>query len=192
MKKPIYKRWDVLLMSAIIGTMCIISLIRAYNPYTIDENDELDSDTATVYNDDKSTTDNSTDTKKETDKTSNDKSTTEKPITTQEKTATAPVPMEYQNALKNAANYSAVLHLSKKGIYDMLISENGGHFSVAAAQYAIDNLQVDYKFNAMRTAKMYQNELSMSKEEIREQLSSNYGDGFTQEEANYAVSQLPD
>ena len=49
------------------------------------------------------------------------------------------IPMEYKNALKQAKSYSEMMHMSKQGIYDQLVSEYGGQFPAEAAQYAIDN-----------------------------------------------------
>lgn len=45
-----------------------------------------------------------------------------------------------QNALAKAKTYSEVMHMSKKGIYDQLVSEYGEGFTAEEAQYAIDNL----------------------------------------------------
>lgn len=100
------------------------------------------------------------------------------------------VSKEYENALKKAESYSENMHMSKQGIYDQLISEHGENFPAEAAQYAVDNLQADYKKNALEKAKSYQDGMSMSKESIREQLTSEYGEKFTQEEAEYAVENL--
>jgi hypothetical protein len=41
-----------------------------------------------------------------------------------------------------------MMHMSKQGIYDQLTSEYGEDFSADAAQYAIDNVQADWKQNA--------------------------------------------
>lgn len=105
-------------------------------------------------------------------------------------TTDSDTPKEFINALQQAETYSKVLHMSKQGIYDQLVSEYGGKFPPEAAQYAIDNLVVDYNANALATAKNYYDNMSMSKEDIRNQLTSEYGDKFTQEEADYAVSNL--
>ncbi len=43
-----------------------------------------------------------------------------------------------------------MMHMSKQGIYDQLTSEYGDQFDVETAQYAIDNLNVDYKENALK------------------------------------------
>ena len=82
--------------------------------------------------------------------------------------------------------------MSKQGIYDQLVSEYGEQFSEEAAQYAMDNLDADYKQNALEKAKIYQDEMSMSPEAIRDQLTSEYGEQFTQEEADYAIEHLND
>lgn len=101
------------------------------------------------------------------------------------------VPVEYKSALKQAETYSDVMHMSKQGIYDQLVSEYGGQFSAEAAQYAVDNLQADYNANALEQAKQYQETMAMSPEAIRDQLTSEYGGKFTQEEADYAIANLP-
>lgn len=102
------------------------------------------------------------------------------------------VPKEYQNALKQAENYSKLMHMSKQGIYDQLTSEYGGQFEADAAQYAIDNVNADWKENALEQAKSYQDNMSMSKSAIYNQLTSEYGGQFTAEEAQYAIDHLDD
>lgn len=100
------------------------------------------------------------------------------------------VPIEYKSALSQANSYSNTLHLSKKGVYDQLVSEYGGQFTSQAAQYAIDNLQVDWNANALKSAKSYQDTLKMSPAAIRDQLISDYGGKFTPAEADYAIANL--
>lgn len=68
----------------------------------------------------------------------------------------ADIPKEYESALKKAETYSELMHMSKQGIYDQLVSEYGEQFSEEAAQYAMDNLDADYKQNALEKAKIYQ------------------------------------
>ena len=60
------------------------------------------------------------------------------------------VPSEYKSALKKAENYSDTMHMSKAGIYNQLTSEYGEKFAAEAAQYAMDNLEVDWKENALK------------------------------------------
>ena len=47
------------------------------------------------------------------------------------------------------------MHMSKARIYDQLTSENGEKFTSEEAQYAIDNLNVDYKENALKCGENY-------------------------------------
>ena len=98
--------------------------------------------------------------------------------------------IEYQNALKKAESYSKLMHMSKQKIYDQLTSEYGEKFPADAAQYAIDNLNVDFKANALEKAGSYSKTMHMSKQKIYDQLTSEYGENFTAEEAQYAVDNL--
>ena len=102
------------------------------------------------------------------------------------------VPREYQNALESAKSYSNVMHMSKKGIYNQLISPYADKFPAEAAQYAVDNLQADYNANALAKAKEYQETMHMSSQAIRDQLTSEYGEKFTASEADYALAHLND
>ena len=62
--------------------------------------------------------------------------------------------------------------MSKQGLYDQLTSEYGEAFPADAAQYAIDNLQADYKANALEKAKTYYYDMNMSKSGVYDQLIS--------------------
>lgn len=127
--------------------------------------------------------------------TGNDTVTTGSPTNTIQATSQAEkeenaVPKEYQNALEKAKTYSDTMNMSKAGVYDQLTSEYGEKFSKEAAQYAIDNLDADWKANALAKAKTYQDTMSMSKNAIYDQLTSEYGEKFTKEEAQYAIDNL--
>ena len=100
------------------------------------------------------------------------------------------VPSEYKSALRKAKTYSEAMSMSKAGIYNQLTSEYGEKFSAEAAQYAIDNVEVDWKENALKKAKTYQEMMSMSPSAIYDQLVSEYGEKFTPEEAQYAIDNL--
>jgi hypothetical protein len=100
------------------------------------------------------------------------------------------VPKEYESALKKAETYSDMMHMSKAGIYDQLTSEYGEQFSEEAAQYAMENLDADYKANALAKAESYQDTMNMSPDAIYDQLISEYGEQFTPEEAQYAIDNL--
>ena len=100
------------------------------------------------------------------------------------------IPTEYKSALRKAKIYADTINMSKAGIYDQLTSEYGEKFTVEAAQYAIDNITVDWKENALKKAKSYQETMSMSPAAIYDQLTSEYGEKFTAEEAQYAIDNL--
>ena len=100
------------------------------------------------------------------------------------------IPTEYKSALRKAKLYADTMNMSKAGIYDQLTSEYGEKFTVEAAQYAIDNITVDWKENALKKAKSYQETMSMSPAAIYDQLISEYGEKFTAEEAQYAIDNL--
>lgn len=102
------------------------------------------------------------------------------------------IPTEYLSALDKAESYANIMFMSKKGVYDQLISKYGEQFSKKAAQYAIDNVNANWKRNALEKAKSYQDSMSMSPNAIKQQLSSKYGEKFTREEAEYAVKHLND
>ena len=121
--------------------------------------------------------------------TTTDTLTTQPQSTTEEETE-PDIPAEYKSALIKAQTYSDTMHMSKQGIYDQLTSEYGEQFSDEAAQYAVDNVDADWKENALKKAKTYQDSMAMSPEAIRDQLTSEYGEKFTQEEADYAIDNL--
>ena len=108
------------------------------------------------------------------------------------KTEDTSVPKEYKSALNKAALYANTMHMSKRGVYDQLVSDYGEKFSAEAAQYAIDNVKADWNANALATAKNYQNTMNMSPAAIHDQLTSEYGEKFTQAEADYAIQHLND
>jgi hypothetical protein len=123
------------------------------------------------------------------------KTTSRNQIQTQttQKPATPPkpsVPAEYTSALAQADSYANTMHMSKQGVYDQLVSEYGGQFSAAAAQYAINNIQADWNNNALLQAEDYQNTMHLSPKAIYDQLTSQYGAKFTADEANYAIQHL--
>lgn len=102
------------------------------------------------------------------------------------------VPAEYKSALSQATTYANTMHLSKQGVYDQLVSEYGGKFSAAAAQYGIDNVKADWNANALAQAKTYQDTMHLSPAAVRDQLVSEYGGKFTAAEADYAIQHLND
>ena len=100
------------------------------------------------------------------------------------------VPTEYKTALKKAKIYSDTMNMSKAGLYDQLVSEYGEKYTAEASQYAIDNLEADWKENALKKAKTYSSTMNMSKAGVYDQLISEYGEKFTSEEAQYAIDNV--
>ncbi|MBR2800968.1 MAG: Ltp family lipoprotein [Erysipelotrichaceae bacterium] len=98
-------------------------------------------------------------------------------------------PQEYQNALKRAQRYSDNMHMSRERIYRQLTSDYGEKFEKDAAEWALEHLNADYKYNALKKAEDYSS-MYMSKNRIYSQLVSTYGENFTPEEAQYAVDNL--
>lgn len=110
--------------------------------------------------------------------------------TIQQKEQEPNVPAEYKSALAKATRYANTMNMSKKGVYDQLVSEYGEKFKPEAAQYAIDNVKADWNKNALAKANSYQSNLDMSPAAIRDQLVSPYGEKFTEAEADYAIQHL--
>ena len=100
------------------------------------------------------------------------------------------VPTEYKTALKKAKIYSDTMNMSKAGLYEQLVSEYGEKYTAEASQYAIDNLEADWKENALKKAKTYSSTMNMSKAGVYDQLISEYGEKFTSEEAQYAIDNV--
>lgn len=112
--------------------------------------------------------------------------------TTKENESEDNVSREYKNALKSAENYLSMMGFSEKGLFDQLTSEYGDQFPDDAAQYAIDNVEVDYNQQALKVAENYLELMPMSDNELFDQLISEYGDNFTEEQAQYAIDNLPE
>lgn len=102
----------------------------------------------------------------------------------------ASIPREHRAALASAENYAKIMFMSKASIYDQLVSPYGENFPAEAAQYAIDNIQWNWKANALETAKTYADTMNMSNAAIYDQLVSEYGEQFTPDEAQYAIDNL--
>lgn len=94
---------------------------------------------------------------------------------------------EYKSALETAEVIFYTKDISKRDLYNLLTSEPS-LYSSEAAQYAVDNVEADWKTNALEMAKSYQQE-GMSRGEIRSYLTSDKV-GFTEEEAEHAISHL--
>ena len=164
-KKPFYKKWRV-------WALVIVIIAAIYGSGSKDNKKEAEP---------------SSETKVEESKSSEAKESVES------KTSEAKedkVPIEYQNALAKAKSYIKTGYFSKTGLYNQLTSEYGEKFPAEAAQYAMDNLDVDYNKEALEAAESYQKNMQMSNDAIYDQLTSEAGEGFTAEEAQYAIDNL--
>ncbi len=94
------------------------------------------------------TTTTTTTTKKNT--TTTEPSTTTTTTTSIKTTETKGVSVEDQNALRKAEQYLDLMPFSKIGLYNQLLFEK---YSKEAAQYAVDNVKVDWKKEALKKQK---------------------------------------
>ena len=78
--------------------------------------------------------------------------------------------------------------MSKQSLYNQLTSEFE-QFTPEEAQYAVDNVNANWKENALKTAKSYQEYGDMSTSAIYDQLTCEF-EQFTPEEAQYAIDNL--
>ncbi|QIL49819.1 hypothetical protein G7082_13250 [Vagococcus hydrophili] len=79
-------------------------------------------------------------------------------------------------------NYTA---FSKSNLYDQLLFEKSSEDS---AQFAIDNIEVDWNQQALKKAKSYLEYSSFSDAGLYDQLIF---EKFTEEQARYAMDNLP-
>lgn len=185
-KKPKMKLWKKILIG--IAVLFILSKLFGSSDKK-DETKSTESNKTSVESTEKVKEDNKSNTKQEEPKqeeTKQEETKQEEPkVETKED-----VPREYKNALKAAESYIQTMPFSKQGLYEQLTSEHGSKFPEEAAQYAIDNLQVDYKEQALKAAKNYMDTMPMSDSELYDQLISEYGEKYTPEEAQYAIDNL--
>ena len=102
------------------------------------------------------------------------------------------VPKEYEELLKKAQFYAGSHRNRSKAevLYQLKsLNMNRKRFSDEAIQYAIDNVEADWKEHALKRAKSYKEDMFMSKEKIYSTLTGRYIE-FTAEEAQYAIDNL--
>ena len=121
----------------------------------------------------------------------NEEENVEEVVTEEVVTQEDDVSREHQNALKSAQNYLDIMAFSEKGLFEQLTSEYGDQYPEDSAQYAIENVEVDYNEEALESAESYQEIMPMSDQELFDQLISEYGDQYSEEQAQYAIDNLP-
>lgn len=132
----------------------------------------------------------SKDTQDEADDSTLEEESEEEDSASEDEAAQDDVPREHKNALKSAQNYLDLMAFSEKGLFEQLTSEHGDKYPEEAAQYAIDNVEVDYNEQALKSAQSYQELMPMSDQELYDQLTSEHGEKFTEEQAQYAIDHL--
>ena len=100
------------------------------------------------------------------------------------------VPREYRNALRSAQQYVDFSSFSYAKLYDQLTSEYGSGYAADAAQYAVDNIDVDWNAEALESAQSYVDFSGFSYAGLYDQLTSEYGEKFPAEQAQYAVDNV--
>lgn len=87
-----------------------------------------------------------------------------------------------KNALKCAENYLKLMAFSEKDLIEQLKFEG---FSDSEANYAVNNINVDWNEQAVKCAEFYLKYTNLSKQELIDQLKF---EGFTQEQAEYGAT----
>ena len=82
--------------------------------------------------------------------------------------------------------FSESLHPSKEKLKETLV--NNEKFPEKVAQYAVDNLEVNWKEEALANAQSFQGTLHLSNEKLKDTLVNH--EKFTEEEAQYAIDNL--
>ncbi|OAV62855.1 Ltp family lipoprotein [Enteractinococcus helveticum] len=184
-KKPIWKRWWMIVLYVIVGIGVISNLAGggdseaeaepSFSPSVVEQTQDAESE----------------ETEEAEVETTPEEVEEEPAEVVEEEPVEDDVPSEHRSALRSAETYSDMMHMSKAGIFDQLTSEYGGQFTEEAAQYAVDNVEADWNNNALESAITYQDTMAMSPAAIHDQLTSEYGGQFTTEEADYAIANLP-
>lgn len=91
---------------------------------------------------------------------------------------------EFRNALAKAEQYLDYSSFSKSGLYDQLLFEK---YPEDAAQFAVDNVNVDWNEQAVLVTQRYLDYSAFSDQGLYDQLIF---EGFTQEQAQYAIDNL--
>lgn len=94
--------------------------------------------------------------------------------------------MGQKQALRKAEEYLSVMAFSKASLYEQLVVYD--KFSKADAEFAVNNIDTDWKEQAAKKAEEYLSVMSFSRDELLNQLITY--DKFNQEEAEYGISKV--
>ena len=98
--------------------------------------------------------------------------------------SSAAVPAEYQNALQTAESYLDFIAFSQQGLIEQLEYEQ---YSTEAAQWAVENVDVDWNEQAALKAAEYLDFQAFSEGGLRDQLEY---EGFTPEQIDFAIAEM--
>ena len=200
-KPPIYKQWWFWVIIGVVVVGMIVAIVLAAGKKDDKEVSQSSSNT-TMQTTTEYTTEQTTYVSTTEEQTTQE-TTTQQQTTTQEQTTQEQTTQEdstdkttededdresrYNYALEKAKSLSSLMHMSRQGIYNELVSSGGENLAEDAAQYAIDHLKANYKANALTVAEEYSMQ-GMDEDSIYEKLVNE--DLFTESEADYAVSHM--
>jgi hypothetical protein len=101
-----------------------------------------------------------------------------------------PMTLAQEQAVQSAQSYVDFTSFSKAGLIDQLTSEYGEGFEEKDAEFAVDNIDVDWKAEAVEAAESYLEMGGFSANELHNQLTSPYGEEFTDKQADYALEKV--
>ena len=184
-KPPIYKQWWFWLIIGVVIIGIIVGIVVGVSKKDDTETTKATSTTAstTAESTTESTTATSSTTKEQTTQAQSTTAGTTAGTTESEDDKES----RFNYALEKARSLSDLMHLSKQGIYNELVSPGGEKLKADAAQYAIDHLKTNYKANALTKAQEYSMD-GLDEDEVYNKLVNE--DLFTESEADYAVSHM--
>lgn len=89
-----------------------------------------------------------------------------------------------------AESYLNVIPFSEEGLFDQMTSEFGREFTDEEAEYALQNITVDWNEQALKAAEEYRDVYDVEGDELYDMLISEYDGKFTEEQAQYAMDNL--
>jgi hypothetical protein len=101
-----------------------------------------------------------------------------------------PMTLAQEQAVESAQSYVDFTSFSKAGLIGQLTSEYGEGFEKKDAEFAVDNIDVDWKAEAVEAAESYLAMGGFSANELHNQLTSQYGEEFTDKQADHALEQV--
>lgn len=163
----------------------VVAVVALFNVFTNNNDDDADDVTAATA-DSAESVDFIADTNTNADTDTATKAGAETPAASDDDN----VSTEFKNALRSAERYLDFSSFSYQGLFDQLTSEYGEGYPEDAAQYALDNVTVDWNQEALESAENYLDFSHFSYAGLYDQLTSEHGEQFTADQAQYAVDNV--